>query len=54
MTDAEHPKLEEEELEAQDGSPLPDREAMSIISPLAPFDEPVEFDTPGGPPDESW
>jgi hypothetical protein len=33
----EHEELEETELEEQDGEPLPDREAMSVIHP--PFVE---------------
>ena len=33
MTQDEQEPMEEEELEQADGEPLPDREAMSIITP---------------------
>jgi hypothetical protein len=53
---AEKPKhdeaeeLDESELEEQDGEPLPDREAMSIISPT-PFVSPPGITLPVEPPD---
>jgi hypothetical protein len=34
MTEHESPELSEEELEEQDGQPLPDREAMSLVTPM--------------------
>jgi hypothetical protein len=48
----DEPALSEEELDEADGEELPDREAMSVITPL-PSEE-VIYDTPGGPPDSSW
>jgi hypothetical protein len=53
---AEKPKhdepeeLDESELEEQNGEPLPDREAMSIISP-GPFVSPPGITLPVEPPD---
>lgn len=53
---AEKPKhdepeeLDESELEEQGGEPLPDREAMSIISP-GPFVSPPGITLPVEPPD---
>jgi hypothetical protein len=32
----EEQEVDEEELERQDGEPLPDREAMSVITPPGP------------------
>jgi hypothetical protein len=34
MPEHEAPKVGEEELEEQDGQPLPDREAMSLVTPM--------------------
>jgi hypothetical protein len=48
---AETPEMSDEEVEEQQGEPLPDREVMSVITPI---DGDVEFGTPGGPPDETW
>jgi hypothetical protein len=42
MTEEQHEKLSEEELEETNGEPLPDREAMSIINPGDGFTLPVE------------
>ena len=44
-----HERLEEDELEETDGEPLPDREVMSVISPLP--DRPVPVDNPLSPDD---
>jgi hypothetical protein len=54
MEDKEHEpsELSEEELDEQSGEALPDREAMSVISPLPSED--VIYEPPGGPPDSSW
>lgn len=50
--------LQQEELEAQAGQPLPEREAMSIVElgdglgiPPPDLGEPPVFTTPGGPAD---
>jgi hypothetical protein len=45
----EHEELDEAELEEQDGEPLPDREAMSVINP--PFVSPPGITLPVEPPD---
>jgi hypothetical protein len=45
-----------EELEQQEGRPLPDREAMSLITPLPGYDQPVPLEdltTPGETPEEA-
>lgn len=42
-------ELEETELEEQDGEPLPNREAMSVIEP--PFVSPPGVTLPVEPPD---
>jgi hypothetical protein len=44
-----HERFEEDELEETDGEPLPDREVMSVISPLP--DRPVPVDNPLSPDD---
>ncbi len=44
----EHDELDESELEEQNGEPLPDREAMSIITP---FVSSPEVTLPVEPPD---
>ena len=41
-------ELEEQELDGQDGEPLPDREAMSVINP--PFVSPPGVTLPVDPP----
>ena len=48
----ESSEVTEEELEEVNGEELPDREAMSVISPL-PSEE-VIYEPPGGPPDSTW
>ncbi len=45
----ERDELDESELEEQDGEPLPDREAMSVIEP--PFVSPPGVTLPVEPPD---
>jgi hypothetical protein len=45
-------ELSEEELDEVNGEELPDREAMSVITPL-PSEE-IIYETPGGPPDSTW
>ena len=40
-------ELGDKELEEQDGEPLPDREAMSVISPLG---DPSDFEIGSPPP----
>ena len=47
----ERDELDEAELEEQDGEPLPDREALSIISPTAPFVSSPGVTLPVEPPD---
>jgi hypothetical protein len=42
-------ELDESELEEQDGEPLPDREAMSVVNP--PFVSPPGITLPVEPPD---
>jgi hypothetical protein len=42
MTDETRTDLTDEELEAQQAEPLPDREAMSIVTPG--FERPVPID----------
>jgi hypothetical protein len=49
---AEHDELTEAELEEQEPEALPDREAMSLVTPLPPIDGmdtliPVEGPAPG-------
>jgi hypothetical protein len=45
-------ELSEEGLDEVNGEELPDREAMSVITPV-PGEE-VTYETPGGPPDSTW
>jgi hypothetical protein len=45
-------ELSDEELDEVNGEELPDREAMSVITPL-PSEE-IIYETPGGPPDSTW
>jgi hypothetical protein len=50
MTDDRN--VEQDELESQDGQPLPDREAMSIITPdpaAGPWGEPTDPAYQGSP-----
>jgi hypothetical protein len=50
--DAKHiDELEADELEAQDGEELPDREVMSVITP-DPVDGDIAFPVEGDPGDE--
>ena len=42
-------ELDESEVEEQDGEPLPDREAMSLVNP--PFVSPPGITRPVEPPD---
>ena len=39
-------ELSEEELEAVDGDPLPDREAMSVIRGVEPLPQPIVPEPP--------
>lgn len=50
MSDERAPDLEDEELEAQDGEELPDREVMSVITP-DPVDGDIVIPVEGDPGD---
>jgi hypothetical protein len=51
MSDEHENDMEDEELEAQDGEELPDREVMSVITP-EPVDGDIVFPVEGDPGDE--